>query len=77
MTQPLVISIDAMGGDHGPPVVIPAVAKALSAVPTKVRVLLHGDEAALAPQIDRCRVRTGRLQELTFRPQPDTVDRDV
>ena len=49
------ISIDAMGGDHGPSVVIPAVAKALLAVPTKVRVLLHGDEAVLVPQIARCR----------------------
>ena len=55
MTEPLVISIDAMGGDHGPSVVIPAVAKALSAVPTKVRVLLHGDGAVLTPQIARCR----------------------
>ena len=49
------ISIDAMGGDHGPSVVIPAVAKALSTLPAQVRMLLHGDEAALAPQIARCR----------------------
>lgn len=55
MTEPLVISIDAMGGDHGPSVVIPAVAKALSTLPAKVRMLLHGDEAVLTPQIARCR----------------------
>jgi len=40
----LVISIDAMGGDHGPPVVIPAVVRAISALPQDVRFLLHGDE---------------------------------
>ena len=63
------ISIDAMGGDHGPSVVIPAVAKALSAVPTKVRVLLHGDEAVLRPQIERCR----GLAELTEVQHADRV----
>jgi len=30
----LVISIDAMGGDHGPPVVIPAVVRAISLLPS-------------------------------------------
>jgi glycerol-3-phosphate acyltransferase PlsX len=43
----LVISIDAMGGDHGPPVVVPAVIRAASALPEDVRFLLHGDEAAI------------------------------
>jgi glycerol-3-phosphate acyltransferase PlsX len=55
LTKPLVISIDAMGGDHGPPVVIPAVAKALATLPDSVRVLLHGDEPTLTAQIARCR----------------------
>jgi phosphate acyltransferase len=47
LTQPLVISIDAMGGDHGPPVVIPAVVRAISALPQDVRFLLHGDETVI------------------------------
>jgi glycerol-3-phosphate acyltransferase PlsX len=47
LTQPLVISIDAMGGDHGPPVVLPAVIRALAALPENVRLQLHGDEATL------------------------------
>jgi glycerol-3-phosphate acyltransferase PlsX len=47
LTQPLVISIDAMGGDHGPPVVLPAVVRALAALPDNVRFLLHGDEAVI------------------------------
>jgi glycerol-3-phosphate acyltransferase PlsX len=47
LTQPLVISIDAMGGDHGPPVVLPAVVRALAALPDTVRFQLHGDETAI------------------------------
>jgi glycerol-3-phosphate acyltransferase PlsX len=53
LTETLVISIDAMGGDHGPSVVIPAVAHALAIVPANVRFLLHGDESALAPELAR------------------------
>jgi glycerol-3-phosphate acyltransferase PlsX len=47
LTQPLVISIDAMGGDHGPSVVIPAVVRAISTLPPEVRFLLHGDATAI------------------------------
>ncbi|MBS0334504.1 MAG: phosphate acyltransferase PlsX [Proteobacteria bacterium] len=53
MTQPLVISIDAMGGDHGPPVVIPAVVRAAQALPDNVRFLLHGDEIAIGRLLSR------------------------
>ena len=37
-----------MGGDHGPPVVIPAVVRAIASLPADVRFLLHGDEAVIA-----------------------------
>lgn len=40
------ISIDAMGGDHGPPVVAPAVVRAMKFM-GGVRFLLHGDRSAL------------------------------
>ncbi|MGH7023909.1 MAG: phosphate acyltransferase PlsX [Caulobacteraceae bacterium] len=53
MADPLVISIDAMGGDHGPQVVVPAVAEAARLVPGKVRFLLHGDEAVLSEALGR------------------------
>jgi glycerol-3-phosphate acyltransferase PlsX len=53
LTQPLVISIDAMGGDHGPSVVLPAVIRAIAALPQDVRFLLHGDEAAIAHGLAR------------------------
>ena len=40
-----------MGGDHGPPVVIPAVARAVIALPGAVRFLLHGDEGAIRAEL--------------------------
>ncbi|MDB5440298.1 MAG: phosphate acyltransferase [Caulobacteraceae bacterium] len=53
MPEPLVISIDAMGGDHGPSVVVPAIALASRRL-EGVRFLLHGDEARIAPELARC-----------------------
>ena len=46
LSQDIVISIDAMGGDHGPAIVIPAVDIAARANPD-LRFLLHGDEARI------------------------------
>ena len=54
MADPLVISIDAMGGDHGPPVVVPGAARALKFFdPGDVRFLLHGDGATLEAALAR------------------------
>jgi glycerol-3-phosphate acyltransferase PlsX len=53
LTQPLVISIDAMGGDHGPSVVVPAVIRATASLPQDVRFLLHGDAAAISQGLSR------------------------
>lgn len=50
MTKPLVISIDAMGGDHGPPVVVPGVALA-AAEASGLRFGLHGDETAISAEL--------------------------
>jgi glycerol-3-phosphate acyltransferase PlsX len=52
VTKPLVISIDAMGGDHGPPVVVPGIALAAAESPG-VRFLLHGNEAAIAAELGK------------------------
>ena len=55
MPDTIVISIDAMGGDHGPSVVVPAVAIALGRMPgLKLRFLLFGDEARLNEELARC-----------------------
>jgi phosphate acyltransferase len=54
LTQPIFISIDAMGGDHGPPVVIPGIVRACSwLAERKVRLIVHGDEAQIAPLLDK------------------------
>jgi len=53
-----------MGGDHGPPVVIPAVVRAVATLPAEVRFLLHGDETVIAAALAkhpgiaaRCEIR--------------------
>ena len=54
LSKPIVISIDAMGGDHGPPVVVPALALACRRLAGQnVRFLLHGDGARIEPELAR------------------------
>ena len=54
VTQALTISIDAMGGDHGPAVVVPGVALALTRLQGRpVRFLLHGDAARIEAELAR------------------------
>ncbi len=48
MPDSYVISVDVMGGDHGPDVTIPGIDAVLRRHPN-MRVLLHGDEARIAP----------------------------
>lgn len=61
MTRPLVISIDGMGGDHGPAVVVPGVARAAATLP-EARFILHGDEAALSAELARHAVLKNRAE---------------
>ena len=50
MTDSLVISIDAMGGDFGPLVTVPALSMALGRSGGEaLRFIVHGDEAQIAP----------------------------
>lgn len=51
-----------MGGDHGPSVVIPAVARALGVLPQSVRFQLHGDQAVMGPELARHREVLGRCE---------------
>ena len=46
MARELTVSIDAMGGDSGPGIVVAALARSVLRHPA-VRFILHGDEAAL------------------------------
>lgn len=52
MSESIVISVDAMGGDHGPAVVAPALAIAVERMRGRqIRFLLHGDEAKLCEEL--------------------------
>ncbi len=54
VSEPIVISIDAMGGDHGPSMAAPGVELALQRLAGRpVRFLLHGDEAAISAELAR------------------------
>jgi glycerol-3-phosphate acyltransferase PlsX len=50
MGAPVTIALDAMGGDHGPSVVVPAAAIALIRHPD-LRFLLVGDSARIEPEL--------------------------
>jgi glycerol-3-phosphate acyltransferase PlsX len=53
MTDKIVtLALDAMGGDHGPSVVIPAAIKALQTFP-ELHLILVGDESKLAGLLER------------------------
>jgi len=54
VSNQIIISIDAMGGDHGPSVVVPGVAIAAKRLAARgVRFLLHGDEAKIRAELDK------------------------
>jgi phosphate acyltransferase len=61
VSDPLTISIDAMGGDFGPPVVAPALARVVKAG-LDARFLLHGDETALKAALTRLPTLQGRVE---------------
>lgn len=53
MTLELVLSLDAMGGDDAPGIVVDGAAVFLKGRRRKVRLLFHGDEAQLRPLIGK------------------------
>lgn len=53
MSAPVTISIDAMGGDHAPDMVVEGVRLAHVRLP-HVRYLLFGDAARIEPLLERC-----------------------
>lgn len=52
MVQPRILALDAMGGDHGPEVVIPGAAISLERHPA-LSFVLCGDEAKISPVLER------------------------
>ncbi|MFV0514102.1 MAG: phosphate acyltransferase PlsX [Jhaorihella sp.] len=68
-TGRIVISVDAMGGDAGPAVVVAGLA-VFAAENPDVGLILHGPEAQLRALVERRRELTGRVD---FRDAPDVV----
>ena len=69
MTRALTVSIDAMGGDAGPGVVVSALLKTIQRH-SDVRFVLHGDEAQLTQLVNRHAALKARS---TIRHAPDRV----
>ena len=62
MTRSLVVSIDAMGGDFGPSITIPGLARAIEGLSEDVGFLLHGDEIAIGRDLARYPVLKNRSE---------------
>lgn len=58
MPEQITIALDAMGGDHGPDVVVPAAIKALDKHPD-IRIILVGRKAILQPYLDKVSTHSG------------------
>lgn len=71
-TEPAMISIDAMGGDKGPSVVIDGMAR-VAATDTTLRFIVHGPEDQLEPLLSRKRSLDGRFD---LRHAPEVVSMD-
>ena len=74
VSDPVVISIDAMGGDHGPEVIVGGVARSATFLPASTRFLLHGDAAILDRCLTRWPILAGRCD---LRPAIGVVAMDV
>ncbi|HVZ90406.1 MAG TPA: phosphate acyltransferase PlsX [Rhizomicrobium sp.] len=72
MARELTVSIDAMGGDSGPGIVVAALARSAVRHPS-VNFILHGDEAALKALLGKRGKLAGRI---AVRHAPDRVRMD-
>lgn len=52
MSQPRTIALDAMGGDHGPAVVVPGAALSLERYP-ELSFIMYGDEQRIRAELDK------------------------
>ncbi|WP_156367787.1 phosphate acyltransferase PlsX [Brevundimonas sp. Leaf363] len=63
MSPTTLISLDAMGGDHGPPIVVGGVREYLKRENSDgVNFLLHGDQAAIEAEVLRLNVPVDRIE---------------
>src|SRR5690242_19647924 len=71
-----VIAVDAMGGDHGPKVTVPASLDFLAAHP-EARLLLVGREEVLRPELQRTHAPQLERLEVVHAPDVVAMDEDV
>jgi glycerol-3-phosphate acyltransferase PlsX len=69
VARELTVSVDAMGGDAGPGVVVTALARSMQRHPL-AKFILHGDEAKLKPLFSK---RSKLLDRIAIRHAPDRV----
>ena len=75
MTDPLIISIDAMGGDHGPRVVVPALALVSRVARNQdARFIVHGEAAAVSEAL---RQHPGMAAICESRPSTSVIGSDA
>jgi phosphate acyltransferase len=73
MGQALILSVDAMGGDHAPQAIVEGIALFAKANPS-ILILLHGDEAHLTPLLA---ANPDAKAVCTVQHTPDSVSMDV
>jgi glycerol-3-phosphate acyltransferase PlsX len=73
MTQVITIALDAMGGDHGPSVVIPAALQVM-AEETRLSIILVGNEGVLEKELAQHQGRVGERLRILHASQ--TVEMD-
>jgi glycerol-3-phosphate acyltransferase PlsX len=73
MTRAVTIALDAMGGDHGPAVVVPAAAEVLKRHAT-VKLVLVGDQQVLADHLAQHKLSVG--ERLAVHHASQTVSMD-
>ena len=67
--SPIVISVDAMGGDKGPVTVVAGLVDSATRNPA-VAFILHGDQAVLEPLVARHAILAGRCTPVPAAPAP-------
>ena len=73
MSKPLVIALDAMGGDEGPASVVPAAIRILSKR-SDIKLILVGDQSVLNKQLGSSRTQYGDRLEIQHASQKVEMD---
>jgi glycerol-3-phosphate acyltransferase PlsX len=73
VSRELTVSIDAMGGDGGPSVIVAAIARAVQRHPL-VKFLLHGDEEAISALLAKRRTRFAHRVSVRHAPGQVRMD---